>query len=223
MKILLLVDDLFHPGEVPEKGFVFLKDEVNIIYDALNFDFDSLSDYHVVIVSKSHKRTKEDAQGWKTQEVQDKLVKYVENGGGLLINHSATVADPENETFHQLIGCRFAYHPAPNPVTIAPVKPHPITEGVNLFTEIDEMYNLEILADDINIIAAAYAPPQGEVAKYKSEPYFNAPASISAAVYTREVGKGRICVLTPGHFPKVFANPEFIKLAKNAVKWLTKG
>jgi type 1 glutamine amidotransferase len=78
---------------------------------------------------------------------------------------------------------------------------------------------LEILADDIDILAASFSDAQGDESKYKSEPYFNAPACITPSAYIRTQGKGRICVLTPGHVPEVWRNPQFARLLENALNW----
>jgi type 1 glutamine amidotransferase len=118
-----------------------------------------------------------------------------------------------------LIGCRFLGHPNQCPVTVQPVKPHPVTDGVGIFCETDEHYRIEITAADADILLASYSPPQGEESKYQDEPYHNTPAAIHAAGFVRIQGKGRICVLTPGHTPAVWQNPQFQKLLVNALKW----
>ena len=35
--------------------------------------------------------------------------------------------------------------------------------------------------------------------------------------WLRHEGKGRVCVLTPGHFPPVFEDPNFQQLLRNAL------
>ena len=44
-------------------------------------------------------------------------------------------------------------------------------------------------------------------------------AGTQYAGYTRTFGKGRFCCLTPGHTLKVFHNPEYRKILKNALDW----
>jgi len=46
-----------------------------------------------------------------------------------------------------------------------------------------------------------------------------APAAICAAGYVRTQGRGRVCVLTPGHNLPVWLNPQFQKLLTNALNW----
>ncbi|MCL2189320.1 MAG: ThuA domain-containing protein [Defluviitaleaceae bacterium] len=226
MRILLLCDDQYHPGNIPEAGLAPLKQKsftLDVIYDANDFDAEKLPDYDVVVMSKCDHVTLTDNTSWKTPAVQDAFVRYVENGGGLLVTHSGTVKGKTTKKLDDLIGCVFAFHPNNCATTVDVIKPHPITAGVQIFTEVDEHYHLEITAEDANIFLASYAAAQGEVEKYESEPYFNAPAAIRAAGYTRTQGKGRVCVLTPGHTAEIWANPQFALLVENALRWCAAG
>jgi type 1 glutamine amidotransferase len=90
---------------------------------------------------------------------------------------------------------------------------------VEAFCETDEHYRLEILSNDIDILAASYSPPQGETALYQENPYHNSPAWLCPAALVRTQGKGRVCVLTPGHHPAVWQNPRFQRLLENALRW----
>ena len=262
MRVLLLCDDRFHPGDIPIRGVEPLKEKgitIDVIQNGQDFNPGRLKDYAVVIMSKCDHISMEDRTSWKTDAIQDSFVEYVENGGGLLVTHSGTVAGKHTGKLDRLIGCRFVSHPNQCPVTVLPsfsdnfdtmhvvhqsypknagfshildtmpevhqgyvknaVKPHPVMEGVEMFIETDEHYNIEILTNDIEIIAAAYAPPQGEESKYESEPYFNTPGGIYPAAYVRTQGKGKVCVLTPGHNLEVWQNPNFQRLLENALRW----
>ena len=225
MRVLLLCDDFWHPGQVPIDGVAPLEKrgfQFDIITDAKDFKTETLASYPVVIISKCDEISQSDKASWKTLDVQQAFVDYVENGGGLLVIHTGLVAGEHTETLDRLIGSRFTFHPQDCPVTVQPVKPHPITDGVELFCEVDEQYRLEIIADDIDIIMASYSAPQGEEAKYESEPYFNSGAWIGAAGYVRTQGKGRVCVLTPGHHLPVWHNLQYQKILENSIRWCFK-
>ncbi|MCL2197945.1 MAG: ThuA domain-containing protein [Defluviitaleaceae bacterium] len=224
MKILLFCDDHYHPGEVPTGGMKPLAAkgfDVDVVSDAAGFDAGRLGGYDAVVMSKCDHVSQGDNSAWKTDAVQAAFVEFVERGGGLVVVHSGTVSGEGGATdvLDRLIGCRFSSHPNNCPVTVGMLKPHPVTDGVGIFNEVDEHYHLEILADDVDILAAGYAGAQGEECKYESEPYFNAPAFIAPAVYVREQGKGRVCVITPGHILEVWLNAEFQKLLENALRW----
>ncbi|MCL2527164.1 MAG: ThuA domain-containing protein [Defluviitaleaceae bacterium] len=225
MKVLLICDDFHHPGDIPIRGIEPLKEkgfEFDVLQDPRGFDFNTLKDYPVVILSKSDYVAFQLDIPWKSDDdVQTAFIDYVENGGGLLVSHSGTVAGKHKPTkrLDALVGCRFTRHPNQCPVTVAPIKPHPITKGVDMFCEIDEHYFIDILDPDVNVFAAAYAPPQGEESKYETEWYFNNPGGIVTAGYTRTQGKGRVCVLPPGHTVEVWLNGEFQKMLANGLMW----
>jgi type 1 glutamine amidotransferase len=222
MRVLLICDDYYHPGQVPTDGIAPLSQQgfqFDIITNANDFSPDMLKQYPVVILCKCDEISAADKQPWKTEAVQKAFVDYVENGGGFLVIHTALVCGENTLAFDKLIGSRFAGHPNACPVTVQPVKPHPVTEGVGLFCETDEHYRIEIIADDVDILLASYSPPQGEESKYQEDPYHNTAACICPAGYVRTQGKGRVCVLTPGHFLPVWHNPQFQRLLSNALNW----
>jgi uncharacterized protein len=223
MRVLLLCDDYWHPGQIPIDGVAPLAGrgfQFDIITNAKEFKTDMLSNYPVVMMAKSDQVSREDDKTrWKTEAVQQAFIAYVENGGGLLAVHSGTVTGEETEALNQLIGCHFITHPNACPVTVQPIKRHPITEGVEMFCETDEHYRLEIKAQDADILIASYSPPQGEAEKYQEDPYHNTQAWICPAGFVRSQGKGRICALTPGHLLPVWLNPQYQRTIANALNW----
>jgi len=222
MNILLLCDDEYHPGQVPIDGVKPLADKgykIDIISNGNDFSPKILQNYQVVILSKADHVTQANLTSWKSPAVQQAFVDYVENGGGLIISHSAIVAGKNTAVLDRLAGCTFKYHPAQTPVYAEPLKPHPIMEGVEAFTETDEHYQVNILANDIDILMAAHAPAQGATEKYDTEPYTNAPQKIAPCVFARAQGNGRVCVITPGHNLNVWLNPNFQRLLENAIQW----
>jgi len=222
MRVLLICDDYWHPGQVPIEGVAPLKQdgfEFDVVSDAKDFKPEMLSPYPVVLLVKSDQVSQEDKSSWKTEAVQKAFIDYVEKGGGLLAVHSGLVGCNENKGLEQLIGCKLTYHPHDCPVTVQPLKPHPVTQGVGVFCETDEHYRLEILSPDVDILAASYSPAQGTPDKYEEDPYNNTPAWICPAAYVRTQGEGRVCVLSPGHLLPVWLNPQFQRTLANALRW----
>jgi len=222
MRVLLLCDDYWHPGQIPVDGVAPLASQgfqFDIISNGMEFTPDMLSKYPVVFMAKSDEVSREDKTSWKTGAIQKAFISYVENGGGLLVVHSGVVACKQTDILDHLVGCRLVFHPNACPVTVQPVKPHPVTEGMGMFCETDEHYRLEMLAPDADILIASYSPPQGEAAKYQEDPYHNTPAWLCPAGYVRTQGKGRVCVLTPGHLLPVWLNPQYQRTLANAINW----
>jgi len=224
MKILVLCGDHWHPKAGIIEGLtpIFQPEwQVDFITDAGEIKPEVLANYDVVMITKADEIAPDNYKTWKTAKNQQALVDYVEAGGGLFILHAGVVSGKEAKVYAQLIGCRFLYHPRDNNVTIAPLKPHPICEAVAAFTTVDEHYWIDILRDDIDIIFAASSPAQGVKEKYESAPYDNCPPTVYPSGYTCTQGKGRICVLTPGHKLPVWHHEMYQKTIKNALKWLT--
>jgi type 1 glutamine amidotransferase len=222
MKFLLICDDYWHPGKIAIDGVAPLSKQgfqYDVIENARDFSPDMLSKYPVVLLSKCDETSQADKTPWKTEAVQKAFADYVEGGGGLVAVHSAVFAGENTRILDELIGCKFISHPNAVPVSVQPVKPHPVTEGVGFFRETDEHYHINITAKDADILLASYSPAQGEESKYQEDPYHNAPAAIRPAGYVRTQGKGRICVLTPGHNLPVWLNLQFQKLLENALNW----
>jgi type 1 glutamine amidotransferase len=221
MRGLLICDDHWHPGQIPIDGVAPLAGRIqfDIISNAKDFVPGTLSNYPVVVLVKSDQTSQSDDTPWETEAIQQAFVSYVENGGGLLAIHSATVPSKEADTLNQLLGCKFISHPKACPVTVQPLKSHPVTEGVGMFCETDEHYRLEILNKDADILIASYSGPQGEESKYAEDPNHNTPASICPAGLVRTQGKGRVCVLTPGHLLPVWLNPNYQRTLVNALRW----
>jgi len=224
MRVLIICDDYWHPGQVIIDGTAPLKEqgfEFDIITSAKDFTPDMLSKYPAVLISKSDEISAAEREPWKTEEIQKAFVDYVEKGGGLLATHSATVPGKNTQVLDNLLGCRFTGHPNACPVTVQPLKKHPVTEGVEMFCEVDEHYQMDVIAQDADILMASYSPAQGEESKRAEDPYHNTQAAICPCGIVRTQGKGRVCVLTSGHLLPVWHNPQFQKTLSNALRWVS--
>lgn len=83
---------------------------------------------------------------------------------------------------------------------------HPIMEGVEDFTlPQDEHYTLDVLADDFEIFAET-----------------SSDAGVYPAGLCRNMGEGRVCILTPGHNAFAINFPAYQKVILNALKWVAK-
>jgi len=224
MRILILCGDYWHPkpGIVDGLTPLFSKNwQVDFITDADQITEATLADYDLVIITKADEIAPDNYQQWKTKTNQLALKAFVENGKGLLVLHAGCVSGQDTALYDELVGCRFKFHPRDTAVTVAPLKPHPITAGIQPFTAVDEHYWIEMLAEDADIIFASASGAQGQAELYEAEPYDNAPATVCPSGYTRNVGKGRVVVLTPGHHLAVWHHPQYQKAIQNAIDWVT--
>ena len=132
-----------------------------------------------------------------------------ENGTGLMILHAAlTDMEADHPIVTDMIQSLFITHPMQCPVTMKPIKEHPVTKGINEFTfpENDEHYVMEMNADADVIMLAETISHNGT----------------HPGMWVKESGKGRICCITPGHTTKNLLCEEYVKLMKNAINWCTK-
>lgn len=217
-KILVLCDDIWHPAEVIEKGFSSFKEKkyrfdfVKAAKDILTLEM--LEEYPLIICCKSNNITSANSAPWfestVTEVMSDEFQGYVKQGGAFLSVHSGnafTGDDDEVKKYTEFVGNRFLTHPPRCRVTLKKQKEHPIMNGVEEVFDIrDEHYQIEMLSEDADIFLNSVSENGG----------------IQVAGYTREIGAGRLCVLTPGHTLSVWQNESFQKILLNAIAWCLK-
>jgi len=223
-KILVICGDIWHTTEVVKAGFSCLTD----IYDQMTFVEDAKdmltasdqAEYDLVICCKGNNVTSGNRTPWFEEGVNEctpgDFEEYVKNGGGFLALHAGCSFSESNladnclkpcKEYIDFVGCRFLNHPPRCPVTYQIRNgDHPVTAGVEDFCERDEHYQIEMTADDAQILMESISED----------------ASRMPAAYVREMGEGRLCALIPGHILAVWRNPEFQKLLKNAMNWCMK-
>lgn len=215
MKVLVICDDLWHPAEVVEKGIACMDQEkyqfdfVRTAKDILTPEL--IAQYPVIINTKGNAVNAANSAPWfeptVTEVGPEEFKEYVEAGGGFISLHASNTFRPETcKEFCDFVGNSFITHPLRCPVTVRPVGNHPVTEGVMEFLERDEHYMLDINAPDKEVFLESESEPGGK----------------QIAGYTRTMGKGRLCVITPGHTLAVFKNENFRKLLSNAIDWCAK-
>jgi len=82
MRIRLLCDDYWHPGQVPIDGVALLAGDgfqFDTIIDAKDFKPDTLSGYAAVLLCKCDEASQQDRTSWKTETVQREFIRYTEN------------------------------------------------------------------------------------------------------------------------------------------------
>ncbi|BCU78149.1 ThuA domain-containing protein [Luteolibacter sp. LG18] len=203
MKRLALIDDVWHPGEIPRAGLSKLAD-FDWFEDGKDWTPELLGDYPVVVLVKANQIGPEDKTPWADEAAGDAFTDHVRRGGGLLVVHSGTSGYDDVKSLRALIGGVFAHHPPQCPVTVEPRLGHPICEGVPPFTGVDEHYFMHFDATDADVFLQS-----------RSE------AGVQPAGWTRREGAGRVCVITPGHTAAVWQHPSFLQLLANALAWIT--
>ncbi|SEE40381.1 hypothetical protein SAMN04489740_1327 [Arthrobacter alpinus] len=154
----------------------------------------------------------------------------VENGTGLAGWHGG-IADSyrNNSDYLHLIGGQFACHPGKHadeatgeqsdnyvPYTVsmnAAAANHPITEGIGDFDLVTEQY--WVLADSYIDVLATTTQKVREWDPWNRE-------VTSPAIWTRQWGKGRIFVSTPGHRVEILEDPNVKTIIERGMLWASR-
>ncbi len=210
MRVLVLCDDFWHPARVARQGLGAMAGEeftFDFIENAGEWSAQGMAGYPVVILAKSNNVSAANKDPWMTSPVEMGFVDYVRRGGGLLAIHSGTAEYEKTTLLRALLGGVFDHHPEQCAVTVHPRSDHPeLTAGSASFTQKDEHYHM------------AMANAQEEVFLDTVSEHGTQPGG-----WTRTDGKGRVCVLTPGHNLEVWLEPSFQALVRNAIRWCAGG
>jgi len=154
----------------------------------------------------------------------------VENGTGLAGWHGG-IADSYRNTsdYLHLIGGQFACHPGkhederigeqsdnyvPYTVNMLPTAAeHPITQGIGDFDLVTEQY--WVLADDYIDVLATTTQKVREWDPWNRE-------VTSPAIWTRQWGKGRIFVSTPGHRVEILQDSNVRTIIERGMLWASR-
>jgi type 1 glutamine amidotransferase len=154
---------------------------------------------------------------WITLEKSRAIRLFVERGGSAWFFHNASYISGTNEEFRHVEGALFTGHTAFRPYKMKIVnRDHPITQGVGDFVVTEEQHYVIYDKDPKAVIVRSV---NEEGLEFKTEKYGNQGATCEAC-WAYEYGSGRVCFMAPGHTIPTFWNPEYMKLQKNALKWL---
>jgi uncharacterized protein len=155
--------------------------------------------------------------GQFTRDQQEEFERLVRSGKGLVALHVSNVmgvaADgslhPDYAAYNRVLGNRYLSHgpgAQESRHTIQIIAEHPITAGLSDFDVYDEHYEFELLDEDVTVLA-------------QRERFDGVQIPV---LYTREVGEGRVVYLAMGHDLRVWGEPNFQTLVKQALRWVAK-
>ena len=213
IKVLVLCDDYWHPGEVIVRGLETFREPdlaLDFVMDAKDIlTPEGIRAYDVIMNCKCNNITAANPHPWFDPGVTEvgpkELEAFVREGKGFLSVHSGNAFKKENDCpeYVAFVGNYFITHPPRCAVRVLPRGAHPITEGTAPFTIRDEHYQLGITADDAQVILETVSETGGT----------------QVGGYVRTLGLGRLCVLTPGHILAVWRHPDYRRLLARALRW----
>jgi type 1 glutamine amidotransferase len=159
------------------------------------------------------------------EEQQKNLQNYVENGGTLMGIHGA--GDDSHHEFHwyeqNLLGTRFSHHPLNPQFQKAKVRLQDTTFSALVAKEFDGydewyvFYQLPTNAIIVYSIDGDKILPSGNMLWMKDK-NFGMGKNHPVAWY-KKVGKGKTFYTSMGHSKEVWANPDFVSIIEEAIKW----
>lgn len=177
--------------------------EVRVVEDAHFVDSSALTRYQVVVLNYMNWRTPAPGDAARAN-----LLRFVENGGGLVLVHFTSGAWLEWPGFVRLAGRiwdpKLRAHDPRGRFRVDIVQPdHPITQGLTTFETDDELYTC--LVGDVPIDVLAQATSHVDQKAYPMAFVFN-------------VGRGRVFHSSLGHDVKAFSAP-VLEFYRRGVAW----
>jgi type 1 glutamine amidotransferase len=160
------------------------------------------SDYDVLVFYTS---------GYNLNDAQERaLEKFVEDGGGIIGIHGASLTFKNSQVWMRLLGAQFTGHiPGTHRLNIVITDPdHPITAGVGPFVIVDEEYKHRFADVDRHVLA-----------RFRERPAGSDPKANMDIIWTRQVGKGRVFYCALGHGRDAWENPAWQKLIVQGILW----
>jgi type 1 glutamine amidotransferase len=137
------------------------------------------------------------------------LEAYVRGGGGFVGVHSAADTEYGWPFYGQLVGGRFANHPAVQPVTVR-FRPGPLTAGLPASWRVtDEPYNFRSRPVGVRVLATLDESTYSGGTMGADHPI----------AWSSEVGRGRSFYVGLGHPDAIWADPVFRRLLAAGIRY----
>ena len=200
--VLVICGDIWHPAAKVRQGINSLR-----AFD-FNFEFaeggempnrNTIGGFPIVVLARAN--VDHQFQPWLTEKSSTDFPEHVRRGNALVVLHGGMARYEHLPTMNSLFGGSFLHHPKPCAVILEPTGHSNITKNLPSFSALDEQYFVDTRSD-VHIFLQS-----------------RSQHGVQPAGWTREEGKGRVCVLTPGHTSEMWAHPQFQKLLLNALQW----
>ena len=223
----------------PYQLFVCFRDNAIWPGGYLNSDEDPAGRSAAVGLEDAGNFPPEKAEDWMSETQGQAVRDFVSRGNGFLSLHNSSYISRSSKSYRDVHGGVALGHTPVRPFKVRIVnKEHPITEGVEDFMVMDEQqyvtYDRDqkgVLLHAENLDGLTFAPGarpaggrggggfqgRGTDANGASPPGDLGTTSINGWAHNYE--QGRVVFLALGHAPEA-AQPEYIKIQKNAIRWL---
>lgn len=199
LRVLFLGDNGHHQPTRRAKELlpVLANDGIDLFYTDSRDDLNDaeLDRYHAVMLYNNHQSVSEPQIG--------ALLKFVREGGGLVVLHCASASFQNSEEFIRLVGGAFKSHGTGTFSAVRTAPDHPAIAGVPGFETWDETY-----------IHTKHNPVNRTVLEVRRENGHDEPWT-----WVRTYGKGRVFYTAWGHDQRTWGNPGFQRLVERGLRW----
>jgi type 1 glutamine amidotransferase len=170
---------------------------------------------------------REKEEYWITEEQGAAVKDFVAAGNGFYSLHNNAFVSRSSKNYREVQGGWALSHPPLRPFKVRIVnRDHPVTQGVKDFMVTDEQHYLiydkdpkNILLHSENLDGLTFTPDLEDLAN-PGPPKNLGTTTVSG--WAHEYGKGRVVFTAMGHTVHAMWQPEYLKIQKNAVRWLLK-
>jgi type 1 glutamine amidotransferase len=154
----------------------------------------------------------------KADELENNLIEFVQNGGGLMVIHGAIVIQNNSMPFSEMIGGSFDYHPPQQEVVLELVdENHPLVAAFDgkPFVHVDEPYLFKNAYEKKNFRPLLYMDTSTLTGNNK--PF---DERIKYVSWIKKHGKGRVFYVSPSHNAQSFENEKMLKFFLDGVQYV---
>lgn len=160
-----------------------------------------------------------DAAWKKAEQYENNILKFIEEGRGMVVLHGGITMLNKSKKFSGLVGGSFDYHPKQQMIQVKLAdKNHPILQGFDGkgFEHIDEPYFFNNAYFDYDFKPLLYMEADKIDGKNK-EAFKNR----SYLAWIKKYGEGRIFYSAPSHNPQSYENPGILSFLLNGLLYAT--
>lgn len=208
--------------------------EVEVSTDIFKFEKESLKKYDAVVLNSTcsvgprrdlildvldnDPSLTEEQKISKAAELEANLIRYVRNGGGLMVTHGAIVMQNNSAAFSEMVGGSFDYHPVQQEITLELCEPdHPMLKAFEgkPFVHIDEPYLFNGAYSQKNFRPLLYMDTSKLTKKTKE-----IDEKIKYVSWIKKYGKGRVFYVSPSHNAQSFEDAKLLKFFLDGTQYV---
>ncbi len=239
LRVLALIGDRYHNPDYIRVGLDKVFRELQLSVD-FTIDYEAISsrllrDYRLFVCLRDgmiwpagylqpngyeYSHELENNQGWPKEEFQPWIREdqgrairdFVSAGNSLYALHNSSNISLYSKEFREVMGGAYLGHPPLRPFKVRVVnREHPITRGIEDFMVTDEQHFVTFEKDPRYILL------ESENADGLT---FEGLGAQSVCGWAYDFGQGRVVFTAIGHTLHALWQPEYLKIQRNAVRWL---